>query len=114
MPGRVGSEPSGRNADPVSREELQTEIDELRTVLRDASGRLLDLQRGLNRLGPRNGNRGAPGDGARCGAFTSPNGADRRGSRTDSGHRRTGSRGLGCFGRRSAANRRPASRDWRR
>ena len=52
MPGGVGSGPSGRDADPVSRQELQTEIDELRTILRDASGRLLYLQRNLNRLDP--------------------------------------------------------------
>ena len=50
MPDRAGGEQSGRDADPVSRQDLQAEIDELRTILRDASSRLLDLQRGLNRL----------------------------------------------------------------
>ena len=52
MPGGVGSDPSVRDADPVSRQELQTEIDELRAILREASGRLLYLQRNLNRLDP--------------------------------------------------------------
>ena len=44
MPGHSDREQSGRDTDPVSRQELQTEIDELRTILRDASGRLLYLQ----------------------------------------------------------------------
>ena len=52
MPGRADREQSGGNADPVSRQELQTEINELRAILRDASGRLLYIQRRLNRLDP--------------------------------------------------------------
>ena len=52
MPGHSDREQSGRDTDPVSRQELQTEIDELRTILRDASGRLLYLQSRLNRLDP--------------------------------------------------------------
>ena len=52
MPGRADREQSGRDTDPVSRQELQTEINELRTILRDAAGRLLYLQRRLNRLDP--------------------------------------------------------------
>ena len=51
-PGRADREQSGRDTDPVSRPELQTEINELRTILRDAAGRLLYLQRRLNRLDP--------------------------------------------------------------
>ena len=51
-PGRADREQSGRDTDPVSRQELQTEINELRTMLRDAAGRLLYLQRRLNRLDP--------------------------------------------------------------
>ncbi len=50
MPGRAGSEQSGQDTDPVSRLALQSEIDELRTILRDASGRLLYLQRHLDQL----------------------------------------------------------------
>lgn len=46
----VGREQSGRDADPVSRQELQDEINELRTILRDASGRLLYLQSRINRV----------------------------------------------------------------
>ena len=52
MPCRAEREQSGRDTGPVSRQELQTEIDELRTILRDASGHLLYLQRRLNRLDP--------------------------------------------------------------
>ena len=55
MPGHAGGEHSGGQTDPVSQEELQAEINELRTVLRDASVRLLDLQRRLNRLNPQTG-----------------------------------------------------------
>ena len=51
-PGRADREQSARDTDPVSRQELQTEINELRTILRDAAGRLLYLQRRLNRLDP--------------------------------------------------------------
>ena len=36
----------------MSRQELRDEINELRTILRDASGRLLQLQRNVNRLEP--------------------------------------------------------------
>ena len=50
MPGRADRERAGRAAEPVSRQELQDEIDELRTILRDASGRLLHLQGRVNRL----------------------------------------------------------------
>ena len=52
MPGQSDREQSERDAEPVSRQELQAEANELRTVLRDASARLLDLQRRINRLDP--------------------------------------------------------------
>ena len=48
-PGHTQSAP---DTDLASRQELQDEIDELRTLLRDAAGRLLALQRRVNRLGP--------------------------------------------------------------
>ncbi len=47
-PGHAQSAP---DTDPASRQELQDEIDELRTLLRDAAGRLLALQHRVNRLG---------------------------------------------------------------
>lgn len=52
MPGDVDSGQSGRASGPLSREELQAEVNELRTVLRNASAHLLDLQRRINRLDP--------------------------------------------------------------
>ena len=52
MPGESDREQSERGAEAVSREDLQAEVNELRAVLRDASGRLLDLQRRINRLDP--------------------------------------------------------------
>ena len=52
MPGEVDSGQPRRDAVPLSREELQAEVNELRTVLRNASTRLLDLQRRINRLDP--------------------------------------------------------------
>ncbi len=50
MPGRADREQTGEQAGPVSRQDLQDEINELRTILRDASGRLLYLQSRVNRL----------------------------------------------------------------
>lgn len=47
--GRTQSAP---DTDLTSRQELQDEINELRTILRDASGRLSYLQRLVNRLEP--------------------------------------------------------------
>ena len=47
-----GHAQSAPDTDLASRQELQDEINELRTLLRDASGRLLDLQRRVNRLRP--------------------------------------------------------------
>lgn len=52
MPVQSESEQTGGNPAPASRQELQDEINELRTILRDASGRLLRLQNSLNRLDP--------------------------------------------------------------
>ena len=52
MLGESDREQSERGAEAVSREDLQAEVNELRTVLRDASGRLLDIQRRINRLDP--------------------------------------------------------------
>jgi len=52
MPGDVDRGQSGRDSGPLSREELQAEVNELRTVLRNASTRLLDLQGRINRLDP--------------------------------------------------------------
>ena len=44
----------------MSRQELQDEINELRAILRDASGRLLQLQRNVNRLEPQTENAEPP------------------------------------------------------
>ena len=49
MPG-PGHAQSAPDTDLASRQELQDEINELRTILRDASGRLLALQRRVNRV----------------------------------------------------------------
>ena len=56
MPGQSEPQPAGIEPDPVSRQELQDEINELRAILRDASGRLLQLQRNVNRLEPQTEN----------------------------------------------------------
>ena len=48
-PGHAQSAP---DTDLASRQELQDEINELRILLRDASGRLLDIQRRVNQLEP--------------------------------------------------------------
>ena len=49
MPG-PGHAQSAPDTDLASRQELQDEINELRTILQDASGRLLALQRRVNRV----------------------------------------------------------------
>ena len=60
MPGQSEPQQAGIEPDPVFRQELQDEINELRTILRDASGRLLQLQRNVNRLEPQTENAEPP------------------------------------------------------
>ena len=79
MPGESDREQSERGAEPVSRQELQAEVNELRAVLRDTSGRLLDLQRRVNRLEPETENCAASGNVCPCCVFPSPAGTDSRG-----------------------------------